>query len=160
VRLTRFAIALGSNRRHGRYGAPQHIIEAALTVLDMPVLARSRVILTHPVGPGKRVYANAAAIIESDLTPDALLCHLKRIEVAFGRRSCQRWGDRVLDLDIILWSAGIWATPTATIPHARFRERRFVLNPFAEIAPDWRDPVTNRTVRHLKARLDRKLPRN
>jgi len=85
-----------------------------------------------------------------------MLARLKAIERAFGRRPGRRWGDRVLDLDIIGWSGGIWASRGLSIPHAAFRERGFVLGPLVEIAPTWRDPVTWLTVRQLLARLDRK----
>ena len=114
---------------------------------------------TTPLGPGKRRYANAVALIETDLDPPALLAHLKAIEHAHGRRPGRRWGDRPLDLDIIGWSGGIWASRTLSIPHPAFRQRRFVLAPLVEIAPGWRDPVTNLTARQLLARLDRRRPR-
>ena len=131
----------------------------AIAALLTKARAASRIIDTPPLGPGKRRYANAVALIESDLLPPALLAHLKSIERAHGRRAGRRWGDRSLDLDIIGWSGGIWASRSLSIPHPAFRERRFVLDPLVEIAPDWRDPVTNLTVRQLRARLDRKRPR-
>lgn len=106
---------------------------------------------TPPIGPSIRRFANQCAVIASDEPPPVLLARLKAIEVAFGRRRGERWGARVLDLDIILWSGGAWASPGLTIPHAAFRGRRFVLAPLAEIAPDWRDPLTGRAVRHLSA---------
>jgi 2-amino-4-hydroxy-6-hydroxymethyldihydropteridine diphosphokinase len=123
------------------------------------LLAASSIHTTAPLGPGTRSYANAVVLIETDLDPPALLTHLKSIERAHGRRPGRRWGDRVLDLDIVGWSCGIWASRTLSIPHPTFRERRFVLGPLVEIAPNWRDPVTGRTARQLLARLDRKRPR-
>ena len=114
---------------------------------------------TAPLGAGTRSYANAVVLIETDLAPPALLAHLKGIERAYGRRRGRRWGDRPLDLDIIGWSGGTWASRELTIPHPAFRTRRFVLSPLVEIAPDWRDPITGRTARQLLARLDRKRPR-
>lgn len=88
-----------------------------------------------------------------------MLKTLKRLERAHGRRPSRRWGDRVLDLDIVAWSGGIWASSALVIPHPAFRNRRFVLAPLCDIAPRWRDPVTLLTVRHLLARLDRRRPR-
>jgi 2-amino-4-hydroxy-6-hydroxymethyldihydropteridine diphosphokinase len=123
------------------------------------VVAASRVLATAPVGPGTRSYANAVALIETDFDPPALLAHLKSIERAHGRRPGRRWGDRPLDLDIIGWSGGLWVSAGLCIPHSAFRERRFVLEPVVEIAPDWRDPVNHLTARQLLARLDRKRPR-
>ncbi|MBO0749759.1 MAG: 2-amino-4-hydroxy-6-hydroxymethyldihydropteridine diphosphokinase [Porphyrobacter sp.] len=119
-------------------------------------LAAAPVIETEPVGPSIRRYANSAAVIETRLKPQSLLALLKRIEHDFGRRpGGQRWRARVLDLDIILWSGGPFASPELTIPHRLFRERDFVLRPAAEIAPEWRDPLTDLTIRQLHARLTR-----
>jgi 2-amino-4-hydroxy-6-hydroxymethyldihydropteridine diphosphokinase len=151
-----YAIALGSNRCHGRYGAPKRVITAAFNALGELVIARSQIIETAPIGPSIRRYANAAALIETDLEPDDLLDHLKSIERSFGRRGAQKWGARVLDLDIILWSCGMWSGVGLTVPHLSFRTRAFVLVPLCQVAADWRDPVSNLSLHHLKARLDRK----
>jgi 2-amino-4-hydroxy-6-hydroxymethyldihydropteridine diphosphokinase len=164
-----YLIAIGSNRArarstvaalcspakagaqpHGRVWTPAFAGE---------LLMASRIHISRPIGPGTRNYANAVVMIESKHRPDALLKRLKQIERTAGRRPGRRWGDRPLDLDIIAWSGGIWASPGLTIPHAEFRKRRFVLAPLCEIAPDWRDPVTHLTARHLLARLDRKRVR-
>jgi 2-amino-4-hydroxy-6-hydroxymethyldihydropteridine diphosphokinase len=159
MRALQYVIALGSNRRHGRHGAPGRVISAALAELHLPVIARSRVIQTSPVGPSQRRYSNAAAIIATDLSPPALLARLKAVERTFGRRPGQRWGSRAIDLDIILWTGGIWAGEGLSIPHPAFRDRAFVLTPLTEIAPCWQDPLSRLMIRHLKARLDRKRPR-
>ncbi len=151
----RYAIGIGSNRRHGRHGSPTRIIEAVLTLL-CPI-ARSRIFQTTPLGPSSRRFANAAALIETPLVPPALILLLKRIERDFGRRRGQRWGARVLDLDMLLWSGGSWAGPGLLIPHPRMSQRRFVLDPLAEIAPDWRIP-RHGTVRQCAARLTRPRP--
>src|SRR3546814_17238504 len=63
---------------------------------------------TRALGPAGRDFANAAALVKSHLGPPELLRKLKKIERKFGRRSVRRWGPRVLDLDIILWSGGAW----------------------------------------------------
>ena len=153
MQTTSYIIALGSNRRHGRYGAPAQIIDAALSAIALPLIAVSRTIPSRPIGPSSRTYANAAAVIETDLSPPALLAHLKAVERGFGRRAGQIWAARVIDLDIILWSDGVWASKTLCIPHIEFRQRPFVLGPMVEIAPDWRDPLSNLTVRHIAPRL-------
>jgi 2-amino-4-hydroxy-6-hydroxymethyldihydropteridine diphosphokinase len=114
------------------------------------------VLLTDPVGPSQRRYANSAATVETALDPPEVLALLKRIEREFGRRpGGRRWASRVLDLDIVLWSGGAFAGPGLTVPHALFRTRDFVLAPAARIAAGWRDPVTGLTVRQLHARLTR-----
>ncbi len=157
---TSYAIALGSNMRHPRHGAPERVIAEAIAAFDLPVIALSRISHTRPLGPSRRAYANGAALIETAMEPPELLDHLKALEASFGRRNCgQQWGARVLDLDIILWSGGMWADDDLSIPHPAFRKRAFVLDPLAKIAPNWRDPISGHTVRQLKARLDRRRPR-
>ncbi len=155
--MHRYLIALGSNQRHGRYGAPPAILSHVMGALGVKPLAKSSIVSSAPLGPSRRVYANAAAIIKTTMEPPELLDHLKAIEAAFGRRpGGRRWQARALDLDIILWSGGFWSTSDLAIPHPAFRERDFVLRPANAIAADWRDPVTGLRVKHLKARLDRK----
>jgi len=152
---TSYAIALGSNRR-SRHGSPAATLRAALAALA-PQRA-SAIESTPALGPAGRSFANAVAILDSDLDPDELLGRLKAIERAFGRRNGRRWGPRVLDLDIILWSGGAWGGPGPIVPHPAFRDRAFVLAPLAQIAPAWRDPLTGATVRQLLARLTAPRP--
>jgi len=147
----RYAVALGSNRP-GRHGPPRREVAAAVAALG-EVLAVSRIVGSAPLGPSSRRFANAAALIATDESPRALLARLKRLERDFGRRPGRRWGARVIDVDIILWSGGTWADEALTIPHRAFRDRRFVLAPLAEIVPAWRDPITGRTIRQLAYRL-------
>ena len=79
---------------------------------------------------------------------------MKSLEHALaGRRGDPRWGPRVIDLDIILYGDTVLDTPQLTLPHPRFRERRFVLEPLAAIAPHVRDPITGLTMRELFSRL-------
>lgn len=157
-----YALAIGSNQRHVRHGPPERVIAKALTKIHskhVRLLAHSTTIRSRPVGPSQRTFANAAAVVETRLSPLELLARLKRVERNLGRRQRgQRWQARVIDLDIILWSGGLWASPELTVPHTEFRKRAFVLGPLAAIAGDWRDPVTGLSIRQLKARLDRKRP--
>ena len=159
----RYLIALGSNMRHPRYGAPRQVIEAAIVALGMaglPVEAVSPVVTSAPLGRSRRRYANAAAIVASDLAPEALLDRLQSLEHAFGRRRRgSRWGARVLDLDIVLWSGGPWCSARLVIPHREFRYRTFVLGPAAAIAAHWRDPVSGRSLRQLHHALTRPTAR-
>ncbi len=154
---TLYVIAIGSNRR-GRHGTPVHEVAAAIAQLKH-VVAASAIVASDPVGPSTRRFANAVAVIDSTHRPPDLLHHLKTIEASFGRRAGRRWGARVIDLDIILWSGGIWASPALTIPHPAFRARRFVLAPLVRVAPRWRDPISNRSVRQLLHAVDRPRPR-
>ena len=158
---TSYAIALGSNRRHGRYGAPSETIRAAVAALEeagIGVDALSTIRQTSALGPAGRSFANAAAILSSSLDPRDLLEQLKGLENWFGRRPGRRWGARVLDLDLILWSEGPFANADLVIPHPSFRQRLFVLEPLNEIAAHWRDPLTGLTVRQLRARAMARRP--
>ena len=155
---TTILIALGSNRRHGRHGRPEAVVAAAVAALaaaGLVVTARSRVHATAPLGPGGRRFANAAVAAESALPLPAVLRMLKTIERDFGRRGGRRWGDRVLDLDIIGAEAIVLRAGCLQIPHPRLASRRFVLDPLLEIAPDWRHPLLHATTRQLRARAMR-----
>ena len=142
------AIALGSNlgdrEQHLRDGT------AALT----PFVHHLRVSTFHdtvPVGVSgpQPMYLNAAVVGETTLAPHDLLDTLLDIETSLGRVRPFANAPRTLDLDLILYDAAIESSDRLTLPHPRFRERRFVLAPLAEIAPDWRDPVTGKSVEEL-----------
>lgn len=152
-----YAIALGSNQPRSARLTPRRLVEKAMERLSknpFKVLARSKLIETAPLGPSRRRYSNAAMLIESHLEPLELLEKLHRLEHKAGRhRRCRPWSARPLDLDIILWSGGMWCTDTLTIPHPQFRKREFVLAPMSRIAPHWRDPVTGLMPLHLLARI-------
>jgi 2-amino-4-hydroxy-6-hydroxymethyldihydropteridine diphosphokinase len=150
-----YLIALGSNQRHSFLGGPAQILEhaiAALEMTDISVFRQSHIIGSRPIGPSRRVYANSAAIIVSALSPRQLIIQFQHLERHFCRRRLgQKWGARTLDIDIILWSGGIWTsnTPILSIPHIHWKDRAFVLGPAAEIAGDWRDPLSGLTIKQL-----------
>lgn len=161
----RYLVGLGSNVRHPRHGKPANVLRAALGEMEADGLGLESVSRIHssaPVGPSRRRYANAAAVVSAGLEPEALLAALQSIEDRFGRRrGGQRWGARVLDLDIVLWDGGELALSDLAVPHPDFRSREFVLRPALAVAADWRDPVTGFTIRQLLARLTqpRRAPR-
>lgn len=159
-RTSVYALALGSNRALSAVLTPHRLIDAmALAIAGLGrILARSPTILTPPLGPSARRFANAALLLETPLAPDMLLARLQRVERDLGRRRHRRWGARSVDIDIILWSGGAWQSRSLTIPHPAFRQRDFVLRPLLGIAPGWRDPVTGRTIRQLYARLQKPRP--
>jgi 2-amino-4-hydroxy-6-hydroxymethyldihydropteridine diphosphokinase len=84
-----------------------------------------------------------------------MLAAIKTAERDFGRRPGRRWGERVLDLDLIAWDGGRYATRELTIPHLRLAGRDFVLGPLSAIAPNWR-VEGNLSVRHLLSRLGKR----
>ncbi|MBA2935110.1 2-amino-4-hydroxy-6-hydroxymethyldihydropteridine diphosphokinase [Sphingomonas sp. CGMCC 1.13654] len=156
-----YVIGLGSNRRHGRYGAPERVIRSAIDALAAKglVVGRvSRIVRTPAMGPSDRDFANAAVLVETDLAPPALLALLQRTERDFGRRRYRRWGARVLDLDILAWSGAHWSDRRLIVPHPGLAIRDFALGPAAQITPRWRHPALNRTLRQLHAQLRKPRP--
>lgn len=149
----RAAIALGSNLgdRQATLGAAAAALRGFLTDLKL-----SSVHETEYVGSGgaQPSYLNAAAVGETSLSARGLLDALLETERQFGRERPYPDAPRTLDLDLILYGMDILDEPGLVVPHPRFRRRRFVLEPLAEIAADWIDPVTGRTVEELLRVLD------
>jgi 2-amino-4-hydroxy-6-hydroxymethyldihydropteridine diphosphokinase len=149
--LTRVAIALGSN-----LGDREATLRAALAALA-PFLTDLRISSFHetdPVGvdPQPR-FLNSAATAQTNLPATAVLTTLLDVERQFGRERPHPGAARTLDLDLILYGGAVLNEPGLIVPHPRFRERLFVLEPLAEIAPGWIDPVTGLTVAALLTRL-------
>jgi 2-amino-4-hydroxy-6-hydroxymethyldihydropteridine diphosphokinase len=155
-----YAVAIGSNRPHGRFGRPSGVVEAAIARLDRDfgLFDASPILLNKAHGGAGRDFANTVALVETNLLPPDMLQALKRMERDFGRRRGRRWGSRVLDLDIIAWSGGSWRSRGLTVPHPAAAERAFVIEPLAAIAPGWRlrDALS---ARQLARRLARARPR-
>ena len=128
----------------GNLGDVAAVIEHAFAALsELPtthVLRRSRLYRTPAWGmTAQPDFINAAALLSTQLSPDALLAELLRIEREAGRdRDAQpeRWGPRALDLDLLLYGDAVIAHPGLSVPHPHLHERAFVLVPLAEIAPD------------------------
>ena len=96
-------------------------------------------------------FLNAAAVGRTSLAPRELLETLLRVEREFGRERPFPGAARTLDLDLILYGDCVIEDVGLRVPHPRFRERRFVLEPLVEVAPDWIDPVTGRSISELMA---------
>jgi 2-amino-4-hydroxy-6-hydroxymethyldihydropteridine diphosphokinase len=145
---TTVAIALGSN-----LGDRQANLDFGVSSLRelLENLQVSQYIETAPVDvPGDQgAFLNAAAIGRATLSARDLLTRLLAIETARGRERPFPSAARTLDLDLVLFGDQVIDEPGLIVPHPRFRERRFVLGPLAEIAPDMVDPVTGRTVIEL-----------
>jgi 2-amino-4-hydroxy-6-hydroxymethyldihydropteridine diphosphokinase len=94
-------------------------------------------------------FLNCALALETGLTPQELMKSILRIEEEMGRRRVQKKGPRTIDIDILLFGDQVVNSAEITIPHPAMRQRRFVLEPLAEIAPGTRHPVLNKTIREL-----------
>ncbi len=156
--IPQVAIALGSN-----LGDRRAHIEAALAALRLrdgvEIRGVSSLHETAPVGPpGQGPYLNAAALLSTSRTPSELLELLLRIEREVGRdraAECERWGPRVIDLDLLYVGDIVLDEPGLTLPHPRMHERHFVLAPLVELAPDWVHPQTGRSTSEMLAALAR-----
>ena len=145
-------IALGSNLGDRRFHLDSAVASLGVILADLRV---SSVFETEPVdvvglqGP----FLNAAVAGSFDGSAGELLTALLALEREHGRERPHAGAARTLDLDLIFFGEERVDEAGLVLPHPRFRERRFVLEPLAEVAPDWRDPVTGLTVRDLLRRL-------
>jgi 2-amino-4-hydroxy-6-hydroxymethyldihydropteridine diphosphokinase len=157
VTFSRVAIALGSNR-----GDREANLAFGLSALPgfITNLRQSTWRDTAPVGvPADQPrYLNGAVIGETALPPRQLLERLLAIEEAAGRTRPSPMAPRTLDLDLILFGEAVIDEPGLVVPHPRFRERLFVLEPLAEVAPGWIDPATGLTISALLQQA-RRAPR-
>ena len=145
-------LGLGSN-----LGDREAMLQAALRALESPRLHVRRVspiYETEPMDvPGQHWFLNLVAEAETDLFPLQLLQRTSKIETQLGRRRLAPKGPRNIDIDILLYGNAVVTTAALELPHTRFRGRRFVLAPLADLAPELRDPVTRKTVRALLEEL-------
>ena len=150
-------VALGSNIA-GRFATPAAAVTMAMRAIESPdikEISRSRLYRsTAWPDPADPEFVNAMMSVETSLAPDALLAHLHAVEAEFGRVRRQANAPRNLDLDIVDY-AGLVSAPGASpiLPHPRLADRAFVLLPLADIAPDWRHPVTGAAIVDLIAAL-------
>ncbi|SFI75634.1 2-amino-4-hydroxy-6-hydroxymethyldihydropteridine diphosphokinase [Planctomicrobium piriforme] len=172
------AIALGGN-----VGRVQQIFARALAALDalpsIQLISRSRNFTTLPIGESAGgEFINSVALLQAACTPQELLCHLQQVENEFGRARTVHWGPRTLDLDLLSFGHEVIQldagqpdlTPldpdvhrpmesyrgTLVVPHPACWYRRFVLDPWCDVAPHWRHPLLGETVRGLHDRLLRR----
>ncbi|HVP13353.1 MAG TPA: 2-amino-4-hydroxy-6-hydroxymethyldihydropteridine diphosphokinase [Phycisphaerae bacterium] len=143
-------IGLGSNLGHR-----EKYIAAALNALqttrEVEVVKVSKLYETEPVGgpADQPLYINAAAYIKTSMTPERLLGLCLAIEKSLGRKRGVHWGPRTIDLDLLCYDQEIVVSPELTLPHPMMHERRFVMEPLAEIAPRLMHPVLEQTAREI-----------
>jgi 2-amino-4-hydroxy-6-hydroxymethyldihydropteridine diphosphokinase len=148
---TPVAIALGSNlgdRTRNLRAAAEHVA-AFIDNLQLSSFHD-----TEPVGVGAQPrFLNAAAVGQTRLDARELLNRLLAVELLLGRERPYPGAPRTVDLDLLLYDDAVIDEPELTVPHPRFRERRFVLAPLAEVAAEWVDPVTGKSVAVLLSEL-------
>lgn len=133
IKRHRAIVALGSN-----LGQRESHLRFAIDRLGESVVAASQVYETDPIGgpEGQGAYLNMVVALETELDPYALLRWLHRIEADAGRERVVHWGPRTLDLDLLFFDDVVITGGNLAVPHPRFAERRFVLAPLSEVAPE------------------------
>jgi len=151
--MSRVFVGIGSNEGDRL----EHISRAIQQLSNTPGIQVSRMATiydTEPLGPPQPEYLNTVIEMDTTLSPQQLLDALKLLERQLGRvPSTQRWSPRVIDLDVLLYDDRILSEPALTIPHPRMHERRFVLEPLAQLAPTLVHPILHKTVEELLVSL-------
>ncbi|HPI73176.1 MAG TPA: 2-amino-4-hydroxy-6-hydroxymethyldihydropteridine diphosphokinase [bacterium] len=142
-------LSVGSNLGDRLYflcAAVRRLTDAA----EIHVGALSSVYETEPVGKADQAdFLNAVVQVQTPLPPRRLLDHLLQLERQLGRQRNERWGPRTIDLDLLAMANAVSNDPDLLLPHPRLISRRFVLQPFAEIAPEWVLPGGEKTIAEL-----------
>lgn len=147
-------LGLGSNLVMGVFKTSVEVLEAAIKSLvekEIQVVGRSAWYRSAPIPVSDQPwFINGVVAVSTDLPPDDLLQVLHAIEHEYGRVRGERNGSRTLDLDLLAYDERVQtAAAGAVLPHPRLHERAFVLMPLADLAPDWRHPITGKTAAEM-----------
>jgi 2-amino-4-hydroxy-6-hydroxymethyldihydropteridine diphosphokinase len=155
-------IGIGGNLASAQFGPPLDTLAAAMVALEaegIQIATRSAWYQTEPIPRSEQPwFVNAVVSLITGLAARDLLAVLQVVEGQFGRVRGKRNAARVLDLDLLDYQGQVIDTASLVLPHPRLHQRRFVLVPLAEIAPDWRHPLSGLTAEQLLSRLAAKQP--
>ena len=155
-------IGIGGNLTTPQFGSPLDTLADALVVLeaqDIRIATRSAWYRSEPVPRSDQPwFINAVASLTTGLSARDLLVVLQMVEGQFGRVRGKRNAVRTLDLDLLDYHGEVTETTSLVLPHPRLHQRRFVLTPLAEIAPDWRHPLWGFTAEQLLSQLAAEQP--
>lgn len=157
--MARALLALGANLGD-RAATLDAAVKRLSNAVDTRVMACSRWHETEPVGgpAGQEAFLNGAIVVETSLSPTALLARLHAVEHTLGRERTIVWGPRTIDIDLLLYDDLCIRTPELQVPHPRLAVRRFVLAPAAEIAAPWFEPTSGWTIGRLWEHLRTAFP--
>jgi len=150
--MSRVFIGVGSNEGD-RLAHISQALRRLQATSGVRVIQMATICETAPIGgPPQGPYLNTVVELETDIPPHQLLPVLQAVEQQLGRKpSTERWGPRPIDLDVLLYDEQVIKTPELTIPHPRMHERRFVLEPLMQLAPQLLHPVLKRSIAELFA---------
>lgn len=155
--MSKVYIGIGSNKGD-RIGFLHHAITELESDIGITILDLSSVYETKPYGVEDQPnYLNAVILIETDYTPIEVYHKVKTIEKIVGRTKSERWGEREIDLDIILYDSMIYKDDLIEIPHKEYYKRDFVLVPLHEIGNDLIDPITEKSISEIIENLNEKF---
>ena len=155
--MSKVYIGLGSNKGD-RIGFLHHAVAELESDIGIKILALSSLYETKPYGVEDQPnYLNAVVLIETNYTPIEVYHKVKAIERIVGRTKSKRWGEREIDLDIILYDSIIYKDDLIEIPHKEYCKRDFVLVPLHEIGNDLLDPITRQSIGEIIKNLDEKF---
>ena len=147
ISIRMVCLQLGSNKGDRRAALEDAILKLSAIV---EIASKSSIYETAAWGKtDQRNFYNQLLLVKTNINPFKLLRKTQELEIKMGRLKKEKWGERLIDIDIIYYYQKVIYSPTLNIPHILFADRKFVMEPLVEISSDWVDPVTKLTAKHL-----------